>query len=81
MKLNLRDKLIGCAEVQKLLGDPPPHRSTIWRWVRDQKLPAPVSLGDNTLRWWQGEIIAYREALPRQTYRAPEPASRTPRSR
>ena len=81
MKRNpLHDELIDRAEVQRLMGGP--GRGTIRKHVRENRLPAPLELGDQTLRWWRGEVMASLAALPRKTYRAPdEPEPRTPRPR
>lgn len=27
------------------------HRTTIWRWSKTGRLPAPVEIGENTTRW------------------------------
>jgi predicted DNA-binding transcriptional regulator AlpA len=73
MKSKLHDELIDYDAVARLHGgDPPPCRSTIWRRVKAKQLPPPVKVGPNTVRWWKGEVLAHLEALPRQTYRAPE---------
>ncbi|QJQ98214.1 helix-turn-helix domain-containing protein [Halomonas sp. PGE1] len=37
------------------------HRNTIWRWVRDGKLPRPVAIGGST-RWRLSEIVAFELA-------------------
>jgi predicted DNA-binding transcriptional regulator AlpA len=70
LKLHDDDELIDSEEVRALFDNP--HRSTIWRWVKAGLLPPPVKVGPNTIRWWRREVLARREALPRQTYRAPE---------
>ena len=31
-------------------------RSTIWRWVREGKFPAPVQLGPNVKAWRETDI-------------------------
>ncbi|MFT6225950.1 MAG: prophage regulatory protein [Paracoccaceae bacterium] len=34
-------------------------RQTIWRWVRDRKFPAPVSLSPGCTRWRLSDIEAW----------------------
>ena len=38
--------------------------STIYRRIADRTLPAPRSLGPNTVRWLQSEIDAWIKSLP-----------------
>ena len=33
-------------------------RSTVWYWVKIQKLPPPIKFGDNTSRWNVEELDA-----------------------
>ena len=74
MKPNhLHDELIDQREVRRLLGGPdrPIHRSTLWRWLRADRVPGPMEVGPGVWRWWRGEINDYRERLKRITYTAP----------
>lgn len=48
-------------------------RPTIWRWVKDNKIPGPVKLGGGSSRWrlvdleeWEQFQVQHRnESLPR----------------
>ena len=42
-------------------------RTQIWRKSKDpdDDFPEPVQLGPNSIGWFQGEISAYLESLPR----------------
>ena len=31
-------------------------RVTLWRWVRDKRLPPPIQLGPNVIAWREEEI-------------------------
>ena len=62
-------KIIRADEVCKRLGK---SRTQIWRDVRDGKMPAPVQLGPNSIGWFDDEIGAHQESLPRVSY-APGP--------
>jgi predicted DNA-binding transcriptional regulator AlpA len=43
-------------------------RTTIWRWVREKRLPPPVITGPNSRGFFEDEFNARIEALPRVTY-------------
>jgi predicted DNA-binding transcriptional regulator AlpA len=36
-------------------------RQTIWRWVREGRLPAPVKLADGSTRWWLPTVIEHEQ--------------------
>ena len=36
---------------------------TIWRWKREGKIPAAVSIGDNTTRWRLSDLIEHESTL------------------
>ncbi len=56
-------RLISTAEVARLAGVSP---SSIRRWRdEDSDFPAPRLLGDRTLRWSLGEVLAWLESRPR----------------
>ena len=57
--------LISAHEVGRRTGD---SRTTIWRKVRDGMMPAPVVTGSQSRKWFEDEIEAYLESLPRRTY-------------
>ena len=63
-------KIIRADEVCKRLGK---SRTQIWRDVRDGKMPAPVQLGPNSIGWFDDEIGAHQDSLPRVQY-APDAA-------
>ena len=46
-----------------------------WRDVRDGKLPPPIELGRNSIGWFEDEIDAWLEALPRRRYGAASEAA------
>ena len=46
-------KTLRFSEVQEII---PVSRTTLWRWVRDGKFPAPISLGPNTRAWSEESI-------------------------
>jgi prophage regulatory protein len=53
---------LGIAEVEKRTGR---QRTTIWRWCRDGRFPAPHYLGERRA-WWLHEIEAWeREQMER----------------
>ena len=60
-------KIIRAKGVEKLIGK---SRVQIWRDVRDQKFPAPISLGPNSIGWFEDEIERWLESRPRRTYGA-----------
>ena len=41
------------SELQEII---PVSRSTLWRWVRNGRFPAPISLGPNTRAWREEDI-------------------------
>ena len=45
-------------------------RVQIWRDVRANKFPAPVSLGPNSIGFYEDEIEHWLESRPRRTYPA-----------
>lgn len=56
-------RLISTAEVARLAGV---SASSIRRWrEEDASFPAPLLLGDRTLRWPLGEVLAWLESRPR----------------
>jgi len=60
------------AEVRRRTGY---SRTTIWRKVRSGEFPAPVITGSNSKRYFEDEIDAYLETLPRCHYAPSAPAS------
>lgn len=43
-------------------------RAQVWRDIRADKFPAPVSLGSNSIGWFSDEIDRHLENLKRVTY-------------
>ena len=46
-----------------------PSAVTMWQWARTGKMPAPIKLGDGTLRWVKSEIGDWLKNLPRAEYK------------
>jgi len=44
-------------EVHRLTGGKP--RSTVWRWQKAGRFPAPVHIGPNSVAWRRSEIEAW----------------------
>lgn len=53
-QINL-EKLISDKEVADLLGI---GRSTVWKFVQDGHLPAPLRFGNRCSRWRTGDVLA-----------------------
>ena len=47
-------------------------RTTLWRRVRDGKFSAPVKTGDHSIAFYEDEVDAAQENLPRVDW-APQP--------
>lgn len=43
-------------------------RSSLYRLVRQQRLPAPVSVGGNQIRWRSVDIEQWLSQLPTRSY-------------
>ena len=39
------------------------HRTTVWRWVRTGKFPAPKSISDGCRRWADDDIAAHEKRV------------------
>jgi prophage regulatory protein len=50
-------------------------RPQIWRDVRDQKFPAPIELGPNSVGWFEDEVDTWLASRPRRTYGAEQQAA------
>ncbi len=37
-------------------------RATVWRWVKEKRLPAPARLGPATTRWRESDLKAFEQA-------------------
>ena len=40
-------------------------RSTVWLWVKNNKLPSPVKISERTTRWIENELDDFDETKPR----------------
>lgn len=46
-------------------------RGTIWRWLSEGRLPAPVHIGPNTTRWRLADLEAHERQFTSATAAAP----------
>lgn len=65
------DRLLRLAEVKAATGL---SHSTIYRRMSDGTFPRPVSLGPQTVRWRERDIISWQESLPISCGRAGSPS-------
>lgn len=56
------DRLLRLNEVCELLGT---STSTVWRWVKEDRLPRPIRLSSGSTRWSSSELDRWRLALQR----------------
>ncbi len=61
------DDFIDYRGVCREIGDPPPNRSTLWRWERDGRFPARIEVAPNTIRWLRSEVRAWKASRPRRS--------------
>ena len=59
------EDLINYREVCREIGEPPPARSTLWRWERSGQFPRRIKVAANTVRWRRGEVRTWKANLPR----------------
>ncbi|MBY8291487.1 AlpA family phage regulatory protein [Vibrio fluvialis] len=52
-------------EIAKLLGV---NQSTIWRWRKQNRFPAPTYAGPNTVLWSRSEIDEWIKSQHKSTY-------------
>ena len=71
MEVQWGRKLIPEKVVLEALGNP--HRSTLHRWVKAGKFPAPVQTAENSKDWFEDEVDEHISNLPRVNY-APQVA-------
>ena len=43
-------------------------RTQLWRDVRNNRFPAPLCLGANSVGWFEDELDAWLESRPRRAY-------------
>jgi prophage regulatory protein len=60
------EPLLCCKEIMGLTGIK--SRSTIWRRVKDKSFPAPIRIGENSLRWRGTDIRDWLESRPVELY-------------
>ncbi len=36
-------------------------RSTVWRWIRRQRLPAPIKLSPSVVGWWIDDLVQWEQ--------------------
>ena len=56
------DRMLRKAEVLSRCGV---SYTTVWRWVRSGRFPAPVKIGPRAVRWRESEIEAWLAERPR----------------
>ena len=52
------DRWLRSRELQRRLGV---HKTTLWRWVLDERFPAPTKLGPNVTAWKLSDVEAWEE--------------------
>lgn len=59
------DKLLSVAEVGAFFGGAgkPLAKPTIWRWVREGRVPKPIKIGAHLSRWRQSECQEALDAM------------------
>jgi prophage regulatory protein len=60
------DRMLTVNQVMDLLGIK--SRCTLWKWVRNNKFPAPVSLNGSLIRWWERDVTSWMNSRPTQRY-------------
>lgn len=53
------EKHYSCREISNLLGV---HETTIWRWVREERLPAPRKISKSCSRWPESALAEFGKA-------------------
>lgn len=63
-----QDDLLTVREVARFFGGSgkPLDKSTIYRWVRENRLPQPIRISRNALRWKRSELQAILDAAAAQ---------------
>jgi prophage regulatory protein len=60
------EQLLCCKEIMGLTGIK--SRSTIWRRVKEKTFPAPIRMGENSVRWRESDIRDWLATLPAELY-------------
>ena len=63
-------QLIGCKKKPNHPKLVPICRATLWRWVKQEKFPAPQQIGSNTTVWLCGDIRKWLEQKAKTQERA-----------
>jgi len=64
--MELSDKLLTVKQVMSLIEIR--SRCTIWKWVRKNKFPAPVSLNGIHIRWRENDVRSWMNSRPTLHY-------------
>ena len=59
------DRIIRLPEVMQTIGIR--GKSTIYRWVKNQEFPAPLSLGGSSVGWRESDVQAWMASRPSVT--------------
>jgi len=60
--LSPSNKLLPSGEVSKRLGV---SKSAIYKWVKDNRFPKPIILGESSSRWFENEVEQWLMERPR----------------
>ena len=60
--LSPSNKLLPIGEVSKRLGV---SKSAIYKWVKDNRFPKPIILGESSSRWFENEVEQWLMECPR----------------
>lgn len=60
--LSPSDKLLRISEVSERLGV---SKAAIYKWVKDNRFPKPIILGESSSRWFEKEIDQWLKERPR----------------
>lgn len=63
--LREKDRIIRLPEVMRTIGIR--GKSTIYRWVKNQEFPAPLSLGGSSVGWRESDVQAWMASRPSVT--------------
>lgn len=64
-EIDADDDLMTVYEVGRFLGgkDSPLTKSTVHRWVRENRIPKPLRIGARLSRWKRSELLPIRDLL------------------
>ena len=52
-------RIIRRKRVKELAGEP--SDTTLWRWVKNKTFPAPIQLNENSIGWFEDEILKWQK--------------------